>query len=254
MVMDFALTDAISEAFVQNENLGYDDGIKRVYGSVSLDFAYYNPYNLLTFITNHDMERPAIRFGTYKDSDETVLARMKNATTLLLTMRGVPQWYYGDEILLHGPEEMVGKGDAWWRTDFPGGWKGDKVNAFTSVGRTPLQNEMFDHTRTLMQWRKTSEAVTKGKLMHFMPFGDLVNTYVYFRYTPDFKDFVMVVINNGTESVSLDWAHYAEIFDAASAALGKDGFTGCDILTGATVSRSTEPLTVPGMTSLVLQF
>ena len=117
MVMDFALTDAISEAFVQNENLGYDDGIKRVYGSVSLDFAYYNPYNLLTFITNHDMERPAIRFGTYKDSGETVLARMKNATTLLLTMRGVPQWYYGDEILMHGPEEMVGKGDAWWRTD-----------------------------------------------------------------------------------------------------------------------------------------
>ena len=105
-----------------------------------------------------------------------------------------------------------------------------------------------------MQWRKSSEAVTKGRLMHFMPFGDLVNTYVYFRYTPDFKDFVMVVINNGTESVSLDWAHYAEIFDAASAALGKYGFTGCDILTGATVSRGTEPLTVPGMTSLVLQF
>ena len=117
-----------------------------------------------------------------------------------------------------------------------------------------MQNEMFDHTRTLMQWRKSSEAVTKGKLMHFMPFGDMVNTYVYFRYTPDFKDFVMVVINNGTESVSLDWAHYAEIFDAASAALGKDRFTGCDILTGATVSRGTEPLTVPGMTSLVLQF
>ena len=72
MVMDFALTDAISEAFVQNENLGYDDGIKRVYGSVSLDFAYYNPYNLLTFITNHDMERPAIRFGTYSPSGITV--------------------------------------------------------------------------------------------------------------------------------------------------------------------------------------
>ena len=90
--------------------------------------------------------------------------------------------------------------------------------------------------------------------MHFMPFGDLVNAYVYFRYTPDFKDFVMVVINNGTEPLSLDWAHYAEIFDAASAALGKDGFTGCDILTGATVSHGTEPLTVPGMTSLVLQF
>ena len=109
---------------------------------------------------------------------------------------------------------------------------------------------MFDHTRTLMQWRKTSEAVTKGKLMHFMPFGDLVNTYVYFRYTPDFRDFVMVVINNGTESVSLDWAHYAEIFDAAAAALGTDSFTATDILTGATVSRSTEPLAVPGMTSL----
>ena len=261
MVMDFALTDALTEAFVQNDNLGYDDGIKRVYNSVSLDFAYYNPYNLLTFITNHDMERPAIRFGTYKDPDETVLARMKNAATLLLTMRGVPQWYYGDEILMHGPEEMVGKGDAWWRTDFPGGWPGDKVNAFTSAGRTALQNEMFDHARTLMQWRKTSPAVTAGKLKHFMPFGDLVNTYVYFRYTPDFKDLVMVVINNGVEPVSLDWAHYAEIFDAAAEARAVTGtgassvtFAGCDILTGATVSSSTGSLTVPGMASMVIQF
>ena len=94
-----------------------------------------------------------------------------------------------------------------------------------------------------------------------MPFSDLVNAYVYFRYTRDFKDLVMVVINNGVEPVSLDWAHYAEIFDAAAEARAVAGtgassvtFTGCDILTGATVSSSTGSLTVPGMASMVIQF
>ena len=245
----------MAPAFTQNDSLGYDDGIKRIYNAVSMDFAYYDPGRLLTFLTNHDMERPFIRFGAYKDDDATVLARMKNATTLLLTMRGVPQWYYGDEILMHGPEEMIGKGDAWWRTDFPGGWSGDRTNAFTSEGRTDMQNDMFNHTRTLMQWRKGSKAVTEGKLTHFMPLGDLVNTYVYFRYTPDFSDVVMVVINNGVEPVTLDWCRYDEIFQKAAAALGKEPgtFAGRNILTGDEVLYG-ENLIVPGMTSVVVQF
>ena len=255
MVMDFYLTENMAPAFTQNDSLGYDDGIKRIYNAVSMDFAYYDPGRLLTFLTNHDMERPFIRFGAYKDDDATVLARMKNATTLLLTMRGVPQWYYGDEILMHGPEEMIGKGDAWWRTDFPGGWSGDRTNAFTSEGRTDMQNDMFNHTRTLMQWRKGSKAVTEGKLTHFMPLGDLVNTYVYFRYTPDFSDVVMVVINNGVELVTLDWCRYDEIFQKAAAALGKEPgtFAGRNILTGDEVLYG-ENLIVPGMTSVVVQF
>ena len=255
MVMDFYLTENMAPAFTQNDSLGYDDGIKRIYNAVSMDFAYYDPGRLLTFLTNYDMERPFIRFGAYKDDDATVLARMKNATTLLLTMRGVPQWYYGDEILMHGPEEMIGKGDAWWRTDFPGGWSGDRTNAFTSEGRTDMQNDMFNHTRTLMQWRKGSKAVTEGQLTHFMPLGDLVNTYVYFRYTPDFSDVVLVVINNGVEPVTLDWCRYDEIFQKAAAALGKEPgtFAGRNILTGDEVLYG-ENLIVPGMTSVVVQF
>lgn len=253
MVMDFALTDALSEAFVCNDNPGYDEGVKQIYNSISLDFAYYNPYNILVFMTNHDMERPAVRFGAYKDDDSTVLARMKNASTLILTTRGTPQWYYGDEIMLRCPEEMIGKGDTWWRTDFPGGWKGDVANAFDRSGRTELQNSMFDHARTLMRWRKSSPAVTGGLLKHFMPSGDMANVYVYFRYLPDFSDLVMVVINNGTEEVTLDWAHYAEVFDAASDALGKNDFQGSDIISGDTVNYG-KPLTVGGMSSAVVQF
>ncbi len=251
MVMDFCMTDNMV-AFTQNSDLGWDDGIKRIYNSIAMDFAYENPYNLLTFITNHDMERPAVRFGAYKDDEENVAARMKNATTLLLTTRGVPQWYYGDEILMRCDEDKLGKGDTWWRTDFPGGWKGDKVNAFTEKGRNPIQNDVFNHTRTLLQWRKGAEAVWNGKLMHFMPFGDLNNTYVYFRYTEDYKDVVMVIINNGTEPVNVDCARYCEFMEA-SAAHGHLLVSGTDILTGQSVSVAS-PVKVDGMSSVVIEF
>lgn len=253
MVMDFALTDAISEAFVQNSNPGYDEGIKRIYNSISLDFAYSNPYNILVFMANHDMERPAVRFGAYRDSDTVMLARMQNAATLILTTRGTPQWYYGDEIMLHCPEEMVGKGDTWWRTDFPGGWKGDRTDAFSMSGRTELQNAMFGHVRRLMQWRKSSKAVTEGKLKHFMPSGSDGNVYVYFRYLPDYSDLVMVVINNGTSCVSIDWPHYAEVLEAAAAARGTEILSGSDVVSGKEVTVGGQ-FSLEGMSSAVIQF
>ncbi len=251
MVMDFCITDNI-HAFNENGELAWGEGVTRLYNSLSMDFAYANPYNLMIFITNHDMERAAIRFGAYKEDDSVVVARMKNATTFLLTTRGTPQLYYGDEILLNGGEENVGKGDAWWRTDFPGGWKGDKVNAFTEKGRTSGQNEVFNHTRTLLQWRKGAEAVWNGRLMHFLPLGDLANTYVYFRYTEDYKDVVMVIINNGTEAVKVDCARYRELLETA-AAHGNLLVAGTDILTGASVSIAS-PIEVAGMSSMVVDF
>ncbi len=250
MVMDFCLTDNMF-AFTENEDLGWDDGIKRIYNSIGMDFVYENPYNLLTFITNHDMERPAVRFGAYKDDESVVAARMKNATTLLLTTRGVPQLYYGDEILLRCDEDKLGKGDTWWRTDFPGGWADDTVNAFTAQGRTAEQNDVFDHTRTLLQWRKGAEAVWNGRLMHFMPTGDLNNVYVYFRYTEDYEDVVMVIINNGTEPVTVELSRYAELFEAAAAAGNPISERTC-IFSGETVSIDA-PVQVDGLSSLVFE-
>lgn len=250
MVMDFPLADNMV-AFTQNENLGWDDGIKRLYNSISLDFAYNNPYNILTFMTNHDMDRPATRFGANVDSDETVAARMKLATTFILTTRGTPQLYYGDEIMMYPPADMVGKGDTWRREDFPGGWKSDKKNAFTRKGRTAVQNDLFDHTRILLQWRKGSKAVTGGKLLHFLPYQDLNNVYVYFRYTEDLGEVVMVILNNSTESVKIDPSRYAEILDKVREIRPSSMETSVDLLSFRKVNLN-EEFSVAPMTSMVV--
>lgn len=241
MVMDFALQDNISMALNQNDALpGWNSGIKKIYNLLSLDFAYEKPNNLLTFISNHDTPRPAYIFGAGKVSESKVLSRMKNAYSLLLTTRGIPQLYYGDEIMLRSLDGTSGHIQE--RVDFPGGWKGDKKNAFTPNGRDQFQNELFNHCRKLLQWRKTSQAVCNGKLKHFLPQG---NVYTYFRYTDN--DLVMVVINNGESNFEVDWSRYDEVFSV------KRVFEGVDIMTGDKI-KAGDVLEVPAESSVVIQF
>jgi len=110
---------------------------------------------------------------------------------LIATARGIPQLYYGSEIGMAGDKN---KGDADIRRDFPGGWNGDTNNAFTKAGRTTEQNQYFDFTSKLFNWRKTNEAVHFGKMKHYIPDN---NVYVYFRYTD--TQSVMVVMNKQCE-------------------------------------------------------
>ena len=198
-VMDFPLMYAMGKAFDEQE--GWDTGMTGIYGALTQDFLYPNPMNLLTFVDNHDLSR----FNRTKDS---TLNRFKMAMAFLLTTRGIPQLYYGTEILMTGDKSG---GDGRIRNDFPGGWAGDKVNAFSAEGRTGMRKEAFDYLSRLLKWRKGSDAVARGKLIHYVPTNDV---YVYARYTD--KERVIVVLNNGTQAHNLSIEKYAEVFAGAT--------------------------------------
>lgn len=199
-VMDFALTDALHAAF--NEEDGWNQGLARLYFSMGMDYVYPNPENLMIFTDNHDMTR----FTNIIGND---IKKYKMAMAFLLTTRGFPQLYYGTEIMMTGDK---GKGDGDLRKDFPGGWPGDSRNAFTAPGRTDLENDAFNFTRKLLNWRKQNPVIHTGKLMHFIPQD---NCYVYFRYNDQKK--VMVIMNNhNTQSRKLDTGRFSEMLKGYS--------------------------------------
>lgn len=184
-VMDFPLTFTMQTAFddSSNSNEGKEAGLFKIYEDLSQDFMFADPDNMLTFLDNHDMSR-------FMRKDEKDLKRYKQALAFLLTTRGIPQIYYGSEILMSGNKD---EGDGMIRKDFPGGWAKDSVNSFTEKGRTSLQNEAWNYMRGLLQWRKTNSAVTAGKLIHYTP--DQSGVYVYARKN---GNRVVLVMLNGT--------------------------------------------------------
>ena len=196
-VMDFPLMSLLNYACDEESN-DWDRGLARIYEYISQDIVYEDPLMLLTFLTNHDTNRFAANAEQAANHN-----RYKQALTLLLTLRGIPQLYYGDEI---GMAADKSKGDGALRQNFPGGWPGDSANAFTAEGRTDAQNELFDFTRTLLRWRKGNDAVAFGKLTHYAVRNGV---YVYSRE----KDGrVVTVIMNGTSNdVDLDMTPYVEV-------------------------------------------
>jgi glycosidase len=147
------------------------------------------------FLTNHDLDR----FYSVVGED---FNKFKMGMAFLLTQRGIPQLYYGDEILM---KNFKNPSDAEVRKDFPGGWTGDPVNKFVASGRTEQENEAFNYIKALANFRKKSSAITTGKLMQFLPKDGV---YTYFRY--DNKQTVMVILNTGNNSLKPDWNYLAE--------------------------------------------
>lgn len=226
-VTDFPLYHAMSAAFTENE--GWMEGMARLYYVLAQDFLFPNPHMNLIFLDNHDLTR---YFSTINKDPKV----MKMALAFLLTTRGVPQIYYGTELLMEGYEHH-GHGEI--RKDFPGGWQGDKVNAFSREGRTAAQNEMFDYLRKLLKWRKTSKAVAEGSLLHFIPEGGV---YVYFRILGDER--VMVVLNNSNEPKTVETARFSE---------ATGGFTTAfNILNGHQVTLS-DGIKIDGKSALVFE-
>jgi glycosidase len=178
-VTDFPLYYSTRDAFNQND--GWDTGLADIYYTLAQDFLYGNAYNNVIFLDNHDLDRYYSSVG--EDSD-----KLKMGLSLLMTMRGIPMIYYGTEIMTKGQEHQ---GHGFIRTDFPGGWNNDKVNAFKPEGRTEKQYEIYSFIKTLADWRKNNKPVTEGKLLHFVPEN---NVYAYFRYTQD--EAVAVFLNN----------------------------------------------------------
>ncbi len=194
-VMDFTLHDAIMAMFNEDE-MHWDRGMVRAYDNFANDFLYADTDNLLVFAGNHDTNRINEEF----DGD---LKKYKMAMALILTTRGTPQLYYGDEIGMRGDKPAKGDGDI--RRDFPGGWEADEQSAFTEAGRTQQQKEYHQFTKKLLNFRKDKEVLHTGKLLQYIPEN---NVYVYFRYNTE--DRVMVVINNSSENQILDLSRFAE--------------------------------------------
>lgn len=229
-VMDFPLQEAICHA-LSCDNPGWGQGMTRVYDCLSHDFEYHDLSNMMIFAGNHDMNRIGDTIGKNPK-------RAKLAMTLMATMRGIPQIFYGDEMMFCSKDLSQGHGGL--RVDFPGGWQEDKVNLFSSEGRTGLHKELFDYSQRLLQWRKGKEVIHNGQTMHFMTRD---NTYAYFRYNDE--EAVFVYINNSGETKRIPWSNYAEI--AASL------HDGVDVLSGepTTVSDATE---VGAHEALVVEF
>lgn len=205
-VMDFPVQATMSKTLTIEET--WSEGWIDLYELLAQDFLYPDPLELVVFPDNHDMSRI---FTQLKEDYDL----FKMANIFVLTTRGVPQIYYGTEILMESP----GGSHGIIRSDFPGGWAGDKINAFTGEGLTIQQKEAQDFFKKLLHWRQTSSAVQTGKLTHFVP-QDKV--YVYFRYDETQK--VMVILNKNEEDYSLDLARFAEMLDDVK--IGKSVLTG----------------------------
>lgn len=228
-VMDFTLHDAITTVFNEN-NDSWDNGMIKVYENFVNDFLYPDINNILVFGGNHDTNR--INEVYNNDFD-----KYKLAMTLIFTIRGIPQIYYGDEIGMLGNKEKNGDGDI--RKDFPGGWPDDTNNAFSTEGRTTLQNKYFNFTKKVLNWRKEAEVIHTGKTMQFLPEN---NVYVYFRYNDSQK--VMVIINNNPKVQELQLNRFDEML--------KDITSGKDIISNKDIILK-EKLKIEGKSSMIIE-
>lgn len=229
-VMDFPLTDLMSKAF-DEETGEWADGLYRLYDYHTQDLVYSNPMNLLIFLDNHDTSR------FFKKAEDTSnINRYKQAITYLLTTRGIPQIYYGTEILMVAEKS---EGDGYLRRDFPGGWKGDTQNCFTKAGRTKLQNEAYAYMQKLLKWRKGNDVIGKGSMKHFSIKNGI---YVYER---KFEDRSAVIFLNGTnQEQELDLTAYKEILPKESAT---------DIISGKTMNLSGK-IQLEARENMILEF
>lgn len=199
-VTDFPMYNALSAAF--NENEGWTEGLARLYYILAQDFEYANPNNLVIFPDNHDLNR-------YYENMERDIRKYKMGLAYILTTRGIPQIYYGTEILMDGKEH---EGHGFIRKDFPGGWEGDAKSAFTKEGRTDEQNDAYNYVSNILNWRKNNEVILHGKVLHFLPEDGV---YVLFRYTES-KAVMLILNNNNDKEKEIDTLRFNEILKGYS--------------------------------------
>jgi glycosidase len=200
-VTDFPLYAAIKDGL--NENFDWDHGLRRIYYTLAQDMVYGDASKNVIFIDNHDISRAWAIFKQNMD-------HMKMAHTLLLTLRGIPQLYYGSELLFGNYANMGGTNV---RQNMPGGWAGDTSNAFSREGRSQQQNELFDHISTIANWRKGSAAIAQGDFKHYVPEDEV---YVYFRTFKNEK--VMVLVNNSDKPKTVQRVRFASELGTAESA------------------------------------
>lgn len=225
-VTDFQALWGINEALTGK--FGWMDGLVRLYNVFANDYLYKDPTRNVVFLDNHDISR----FYSVVGED---FNKYKSGIAWLLTTRGIPQFYYGTEILMKNyanPDGLV-------RDDFPGGWQGDKSNKFTAAGRTSKENEAFNYVKKLANYRKNNDVLQTGKMMQFIPEEGI---YVYFRYN-DLKT-VMVIMNSNAEEKILPTKRFAERILSSTAAK--------NVVTEEMIN-DIRTIKVPGTSTLVLE-
>ena len=219
-IMDFCLQSAICNG-INADRESWDEGITKWYDSVANDFYFQDPQNMMVFPGNHDTDR----IGDVVGRDP---AKMKLVMALMATVRGYPQIFAGDELMVVSRDRAQGHGGL--RVEFPLGWEQD-----------PVQKDLHDYVRTLLRWRQTSEAVRHGRTLHFISRD---NTYAYWRIAEG-GETVFVYLNNNPEPRQVPWSDYKEVTDLLAG-------PGRDIFTGEYVTFDAK--TVAGRSALVVEF
>ena len=225
-ITDVQIMDAIFETL--NGKFEWTTGVNRLYSVLANDFIYQDPYRNVIFMDNHDMSRYYSIIGEN-------FAKYKSGLTLLLTTRGIPQVYYGTELLMKNfsnPDGLV-------RMDFKGGWAEDKASKFSPKGRSEEENEAYNFFSKLANYRKNTPALQTGKLMQYVPENGV---YVFFRY--DNQKTVMVICNSNETESDLPTARFNERISNYKKAK--------DILTNENITNI-ETLRIPAQTTRVLE-
>lgn len=218
----WSITEAMTKPF------GWDDGIMKIYTNLSKDFIYKDPTRNVVFLDNHDLSRFYSVVGQNQD-------KLKSALAWLLTTRGIPQLYYGTEILMKG----FSNPDGYVREDFPGGWKDDKDNKFTEKGRSQSENELYNYIAKIANYRKNNAVLQNGKLMQYIPQDGV---YVYFRYN-DTKT-VMIIMNTNDKESNLNTERFKQRIK---------GFTQGHNIVDDTELKNIQNIKIQSYTTLVLE-
>ena len=195
-LMDFPLQMSFVEAL--NDDFSWGKGFVKPYRTLATDFVYPNPNNLLIFPDNHDMAR----FYTQVNND---LDLFKMGIVYYNTMRGIPQFYYGTEILMNSDENPGDHGLI--RTEFPGGWPDHSKNAFTGDGLSKDEKQTQLFFKELLNWRKNNKVIHKGKLIQFSPKENGI--YSFFRVLDN--QLVWVIFNRNNSSRIIDTSRFKEL-------------------------------------------
>lgn len=227
-LMDFGLNDNIVSSLTTTND--WFSTWRDVYQGVAQDYQFPHPENQLIFPDNHDLDRFYTRLNKNFDN-------WKLGIAMYMTMRGIPQFFYGTEVLM--TNEKLGN-DGLRRGDFYGGWKEDAKNAVTGAGLSAQEQEAKTFFATLLNWRKTNDAIANGKFMHYAPQKN--DVYVYFRYTDNQK--VMVALNKSSNPVTLDMNRYSQIIPAT--------YKARDVIHDEMLTIE-NTLTVPAKTAMILE-
>lgn len=220
IVMDFAFQQAIEKAFSSPKGVKQE---RALYDHFIYDFLYDDASHTLAFLDNHDLARWCY---AHKNAEQ-----VKQAIGILLTIPRIPQILYGTEILLGGDGKDIGDGN--WRCDFPGGWQEDEINMFTEMGRKANKriNNFWNYTQRLLLWRKKSEAITRGKMIQFIPQNGV---YVYARYSESEEVVVLVNLSKSKQIIKLE--RYREAIPQS--------FLGRDVVSEETISFASDNLII----------